>query len=75
MSDNVCAVCYKRFSAHTIEEVRECTKKFGYVELERTANKLCVSCGSESDFIDPSTNEYYCNPCMMWMCQLNDESG
>jgi hypothetical protein len=75
MIDNICAVCFRRISAHTVREVAICQEKFGYVELERTANKLCVSCGCPSDLLDPCTNEFYCNGCLMWQTQLNDEGS
>lgn len=72
MTDNICAVCYRRISAHTIEEVVACQEKFGYVELERTANEECISCGCSSDLRDPTTGLYWCNSCLAWSSQLND---
>lgn len=74
MGDNICAVCNRRISAHSLEEVKQCTEQWDYVELERTANELCISCGDPSDIVDPATNNYYCHGCFMWMAQLNDES-
>lgn len=74
MTENVCAVCLRRISAHTIKEAAECTRKFGMVEVERTANKLCISCGSESDLLDPN-GTYWCNSCLAWQAQRNDETN
>lgn len=70
--DNICAVCFRRFSVHTLGEVKECTEKFGYVELERTANQECISCGVPADLNDPVSGEYYCHGCFSWIAQLND---
>jgi hypothetical protein len=69
----LCSICFKRIDKHTIEEARECTAKHEMIELERTANELCVSCGCPSDLLDPHTNEYWCNGCLSWTNQLNDE--
>lgn len=72
MSDNICSICFRRISAHTITEVKECTSKFSIVELERQANQECISCGVPADLLDPISNEYYCHGCLQWLTQLND---
>jgi hypothetical protein len=73
MPDNICSICLRRISAHTLDEVKKCTDKFRMVELERTANKECVSCGDPADLAD-TDNIYWCHSCLMWRSQLNDGS-
>ncbi len=73
MSENVCAVCQRRMSAHTIEDVQKCSSEFSVIELERTANEECISCGDPGDVNDPVTGDYYCHGCFAWISQLNDE--
>jgi len=69
----ICSICKRKIPDHTVAEAEECSRQFALVELERTANKLCISCGCPSDMMDPNTNEYWCHSCMMWSSQLNDE--
>ena len=72
MGDNICAVCMRRISHHTIEEVADCTDKYRMIELERLANKECCSCGESADLQDPN-GEYWCHGCLSWQTQRNDE--
>lgn len=65
MADNICAICFRRISKHSLEEVKACTEKFQMEELERMANKECCSCGCPADLQD--INEvYWCNVCLQW---------
>lgn len=72
--DNICAICHRRISAHSIEEVQKCSSEYSMLEIERTANELCISCGCPSDLCDPN-GEFWCNGCLAWTTQLNDEGS
>ncbi len=74
MPDNICAICLRRISAHTIEEVKYCQDKYQLLEVERFANKECCSCGAPADMIDTDEKNFWCNGCLAWQTQLNDGS-
>lgn len=73
MSNNICSVCMRRFSEHSLQQVKECTEQFALVELERQANGECISCGDSADIQDIN-GTYFCHGCLMWLTQLNDGS-